>query len=97
MPNNFDDILKFCTPARWWGEKWREGLYLGNGKMGANVYGGASEEKILFNEATFQIVSRKQSAKLMTVTSWVHKMSFLLHSSKKISVLRLHIPFLCAN
>ncbi len=52
MPNNFDDILKFCTPARWWGEKWREGLYLGNGKMGANVYGGASEEKILFNEAT---------------------------------------------
>ncbi len=52
MPNKFADILKFSTPARWWGEKWREGLYLGNGKMGSNVYGGASEEKILFNDAT---------------------------------------------
>lgn len=52
MPKKFDDILNFSTSARWWGEKWREGLYLGNGKMGANIYGGASEEKILFNEAT---------------------------------------------
>lgn len=52
MSNKFDDVLKFSTPARWWGEKWREGLYLGNGKMGANVYGGASEEKILFNDAS---------------------------------------------
>ncbi len=52
MSDKFADILKFCTPARWWGEKWREGLYLGNGKMGANIYGGASEEKILLNEAS---------------------------------------------
>ncbi len=52
MPDKFADILKFSTPARWWGEKWREGLYLGNGKLGANVYGGAAEEKILLNDAT---------------------------------------------
>lgn len=52
MTDKFADILKFCTPAEWWGEKWREGLYLGNGQMGANVYGGASEEKILFNETS---------------------------------------------
>ncbi len=52
MTDKFADILKFGTPADWWGEKWREGLYLGNGRMGANVYGGASEEKILFNEST---------------------------------------------
>ena len=52
MPEKFDNVLKFCTPARWWGEKWREGLYLGNGKTGANVYGGASEEKILLNDAS---------------------------------------------
>ncbi len=51
MSNKYADILNFCTPARWWGEKWREGLYLGNGKMGANIYGGASEEKILLNDA----------------------------------------------
>ena len=52
MSDRSADILKFRTPARWWGEKWREGLYLGNGKLGANVYGGASEEKILFNDAS---------------------------------------------
>ncbi len=52
MADKFADILKFSTPARWWGEKWREGLFLGNGKIGANVYGGASEEKILLNDAS---------------------------------------------
>lgn len=50
MSEKFSDILRFSTPARWWGEKWREGLFLGNGKTGANIYGGASEEKILFND-----------------------------------------------
>lgn len=52
MADKFSNVLRFCTPARWWGEKWREGLYLGNGKIGANVYGGASEEKILINDAS---------------------------------------------
>ena len=51
MANKNSDILKFSSPASWWGEKWREGLYLGNGKIGANVFGGASEEKILINDA----------------------------------------------
>ena len=52
------NVLKFCTPARWWGEKWREGLYLGNGKIGANVYGGALEEKILINDASLSWMGR---------------------------------------
>ena len=52
------NVLKFCTPAKWWGEKWREGLYLGNGKIGANVYGGVSEEKILINDATLNWLGR---------------------------------------
>ncbi|MCH5152116.1 MAG: glycoside hydrolase N-terminal domain-containing protein [Clostridiales bacterium] len=52
------DVLRFCTPARWWGEKWREGLYLGNGKIGANVYGGANEEQILINDATLSWLGR---------------------------------------
>ena len=52
MVDKLSNILKFFTPARWCGEMWREGLYLGNGKMGANVYGGAREEKILFCDAS---------------------------------------------
>ncbi|MCH5156771.1 MAG: glycoside hydrolase N-terminal domain-containing protein [Clostridiales bacterium] len=44
------NVLKFNTPSRWWTELWREGLYLGNGKLGANVFGGACEEKILLND-----------------------------------------------
>ncbi|MEG1707053.1 MAG: glycoside hydrolase N-terminal domain-containing protein, partial [Clostridia bacterium] len=43
------DCLQFRTPASWWGEKWREGLFVGNGKLGANVYGGAIDEEILLN------------------------------------------------
>ena len=45
------NVLKFNTPSHWWTELWREGLYLGNGKMGANVYGGVCEEKILLSDA----------------------------------------------
>ena len=58
MADKFSNVLRFCTPARWWGEKWREGLYLGNGKIGANVYGGASEEKILLNDASLYWLGR---------------------------------------
>ena len=58
MADKFANVLRFCTPAQWWGEKWREGLYLGNGKIGANVYGGASEEKILLNDAALSWLGR---------------------------------------
>ncbi|MCM1042723.1 MAG: glycoside hydrolase family 95 protein [Corallococcus sp.] len=52
MAKNSNDLLKFCTPPAWWGEKWREGLFSGNGKTGANVYGGAIEERILLNDSS---------------------------------------------
>ncbi|MDE7454854.1 MAG: glycoside hydrolase family 95 protein, partial [Clostridia bacterium] len=58
MADKFSNVLTFCTPARWWGEKWREGLYVGNGKVGANVYGGAAEEKILINDAALAWMGR---------------------------------------
>ena len=58
MADKFANTLRFCTPAQWWGEKWREGLFLGNGKIGANVYGGASEEKILLNDAALSWLGR---------------------------------------
>ena len=58
MSDKFSDVLRFCTPANWWGEKWREGLFLGNGKIGANVYGGANEEKILINDASLSWMGR---------------------------------------
>jgi len=35
------------------GEKWLEGLPLGNGIMGAMVFGGVREERIALNEGTF--------------------------------------------
>lgn len=58
MADKFSNVLRFCTPAKWWGEKWREGLYLGNGKVGVNVYGGASEEKVLINDAALSWLGR---------------------------------------
>lgn len=58
MADKFANVLKFCTPSRWWGEKWREGLYLGNGKTSANVYGGASEERVLINDASLKWMGR---------------------------------------
>ena len=58
MADKFAHVLRFCTPAKWWGEKWREGLYLGNGRIGANVYGGASEEKILLNDSALAWLGR---------------------------------------
>ena len=58
MADKFANVLRFCTPAKWWGEKWREGLFLGNGKIGANVYGGASEEKVLINDSTLSWLGR---------------------------------------
>ena len=39
------------TPAGWWAETWREGLFCGNGKIGANIFGGAALEQILLNHS----------------------------------------------
>lgn len=57
MAKNYN-LLRFVTPPSWWGEKWREGLYVGNGKLGANVYGGAAEERILVNDASLNWMGR---------------------------------------
>ncbi|SDD59515.1 alpha-L-fucosidase 2 [Paenibacillus sp. UNCCL117] len=40
-------IMKY--PASWWRSLWREALPCGNGKIGAAVYGGIHEERILLN------------------------------------------------
>lgn len=82
MANKNADILKFNTPAGWWGEKWREGLYLGNGKIGANVFGGASEEKILINDAALDWMGRTTvvpdiSQGLQTVRQLVNNGEFM--------------------
>ncbi len=41
--------LRYRTPAK----KWIDALPLGNGKIGAMVYGGKSNDKICFNDSTF--------------------------------------------
>lgn len=40
--------LEFTSPAR----GWHESLVLGNGRIGASVYGGTSVEQIALNEDT---------------------------------------------
>jgi len=37
-------ILKMKYPSSWWHDLWREGLAIGNGLTGANLYGGAKKE-----------------------------------------------------
>lgn len=41
------NVLKFSAPSNWWGSQWREGLPLGNGVIGASVYGGASDDCVM--------------------------------------------------
>ena len=76
MAEKLSNVLKFSTPARWWGEMWREGLYLGNGKLGANLYGGACEEKMLLCDATL---------------SWKGHTTVVPDISDRIQVTRKHI------
>lgn len=44
MSNN---ILTMKYPATWWKSAWREGIALGNGRIGALVYGGVYNETIM--------------------------------------------------
>ena len=41
------DTVYMHYPAAWWHDIWREGLVSGNGKVGANVYGGVKDETIM--------------------------------------------------
>lgn len=41
--------LRYAQPA----EKWTDALPIGNGRLGGMVFGGVSEDRIQFNEATF--------------------------------------------
>mgnify|MGYP001767284978 CR=1 FL=1 len=44
-----DTVLWYRRPAR----KWLEAMPIGNGILGAMVFGGAAEERIALNECTF--------------------------------------------
>ncbi len=41
------NTLRFSKPSSWWGSQWREGLPLGNGVIGATVYGGAANDVVM--------------------------------------------------
>ncbi|MBD5131501.1 MAG: glycoside hydrolase family 95 protein [Clostridiales bacterium] len=41
------NTLRFSQPSSWWGSQWREGLPLGNGVLGATVYGGAASDVLM--------------------------------------------------
>jgi len=51
LANKSKNVLKFSSPAKWWGAGWREALVAGNGKIGASVLGGAGEESIMLTHA----------------------------------------------
>lgn len=41
------DTLFMKYPSTWWHDLWREGLVSGNGKVGANIYGGVKDETVM--------------------------------------------------
>ncbi len=41
------NTLRFSQPSSWWGSQWREGLPLGNGVIGASIYGGAANDVLM--------------------------------------------------
>ncbi|MCL2861242.1 MAG: glycoside hydrolase family 95 protein [Firmicutes bacterium] len=45
------NALKFSKPAGWWGSLWREGLPIGNGVVGASVYGGAASDTVMITHS----------------------------------------------
>lgn len=56
--NKDRDILKMSYPSAWWHGRWREALPLGNGEMGAAVYGDISEETVMLTHADLWWKSR---------------------------------------
>ncbi len=45
------NALKFTAPAGWWGSTWREAIPVGNGVIGAAVYGGAANDVIMITHS----------------------------------------------
>jgi len=45
------NALKFSKPASWWGSLWREGLPIGNGEIGASIYGGAASDTVMITHS----------------------------------------------
>jgi len=50
LPDNRDMVLWYNKPAQ---KVWLDGLFIGNGYMGANVFGRVYNERIALNESTF--------------------------------------------
>lgn len=49
QPDASSRVLWYRQPA----ERWLEALPVGNGRLGAMVFGGATEERLALNESTF--------------------------------------------
>lgn len=43
--------LIMTNPSSWWGCRWRTAMPLGNGVIGASVFGGASEDVVMLNHS----------------------------------------------
>lgn len=52
------NVLSFDTPPQGTSDRWCEGLFVGNGHVGANVFGGAAEEHVLINDVAVNHLGR---------------------------------------
>src|SRR5579872_2788854 len=62
-----DQVLWYRQPA----VKWTEALPIGNGRLGAMIFGGVGEEHLQFNESTLwsgrpRVYARQDAAKYLT-------------------------------
>ncbi len=51
LTNKNINVITMKYPSSWHKALWREGLVSGNGKIGANVYGGTKRESVLINHS----------------------------------------------
>lgn len=73
-----DSILWFGQPA----VKWTEALPVGNGRLGAMVFGGVVDERIQFNEDTLWTGHPHDYANTNAL-AWLPKIRALLAAGKK--------------
>lgn len=72
-------IMKY--PSSWYGEMWREALFVGNGKIGGLVYGGVHHEIITVNHTDLWW-NYDNSQKLPNVYDAIPKMRKLIDEKK---------------
>lgn len=56
------DKIKMLYPSSWWHDSWREGLPIGNGEVGANLFGGSKKQFLNISRHDFWIGGKHSEA-----------------------------------